>query len=295
MSIGSHLASKENIEFVKSKSWKFGREFILNKGLEYYNNHQEDVNIIAENIRSMGLPDEHKDIQETLTHIIVHYYEKLFVLVKSFEAVWIAGNRIDMGDSLEYFREARRDKKAVFVAQSHFGATYLLGTVLMVNGFDIHMVGKFPEPVGSMLINNSLNMTKRYKTGTTHFINISDPAVDVPMSMFKVLLSRQILSNVFDENNEFSKPVTLLGKRIFGGSGMDKILKNSNDDKVMLLTPFLIRTGDDTFRYEVDRHYFKDGDIIKSFYSSLEKRIKKYPAQWYFIHELHESFKDMRM
>ena len=62
----------------------------------------------------------------------------------------------------------------------------------------------------------------------------------------------------------------------------------------MILTPFLVRTSDETFRYEVDRHYLSDGDIVESFYRSLEERVKKYYPQWYFIHELHESFEDMR-
>ncbi|MBN2802464.1 MAG: hypothetical protein JXR91_05185 [Deltaproteobacteria bacterium] len=294
MSIGSFLASKENIEFVGKNSWKFGRNFILNKGLDYYNTNPDEAEQIKNNMERIGLAAGKEEVNETIQHIVIHYFEKLFALVKSYEAVWIVKNRIDVGDSLEYFNEAKRDNKAVFVAQSHFGATYLLGSVLMVNGFDISMVGKFPEPVGSMLFNNSNLMAEKYKTGKTHFINIADPAVDVPMSMFQALFSKKIISNVFDENNEFSRPVKLLGKDIFGGSGMDMILKNSNDEKVMLLTPFLIRTGEDTFRYEVDRHYFKNGDIINSFYNSLEKRIKKYPAQWYFIHELEESFIDMR-
>jgi hypothetical protein len=134
--------------------------------------------------------------------------------------------------------------------------------------------------------------TTKYKAGKTRLLNLADPDTDVPMVMMSLLMIRKIVSNVYDENNQFCKPVNLLGRQIMGGTGMDLILKSFNDDKLIPVTPFLIRTSDETFRYELDRHTLDQGSIIESFYRSLEKRIKEYPAQWYFIHELHRSFVD---
>jgi lauroyl/myristoyl acyltransferase len=159
----------------------------------------------------------------------------------------------------------------------------------MINGIDLSSVGKFPEPVGSIIKDNSEKISEKYGIGKTNLINIADPKVDVAMAMFNTLLRGGILSNVFDESNEFSKEVSMLGRKLVGGSGMDLILKNFNDEKIILVTPFVVRTGEDTFRFELDRHYMKDGNIIQSFYNSLEKRVEKYPDQWYFIHELHEA------
>jgi lauroyl/myristoyl acyltransferase len=295
MSIGSFLLNKENLELVQKNSWKFGRALILEKGLRYYSDNPAEVALIERNLAMMGFAVDAKLRDETLREMVVHYYEKLFALVKSYEAVWICRNRVDVGDSLRHYEEARQDGKAVFIAQSHFGATYLMASVLMVHGYSLTAVGNFPEPAGSMLIANSEAMATRYALGTTRFLNLADASVDVPMEMMRLLLTKQIVSNVFDENNQFCRPVTLLGKQLFGGTGMDLILKNFKDDRVVLVTPFLIRTGDDSFRYEVDRHYAADGDIIDSFYRSLEKRIRANPAQWYFIHEVHESFIDKRL
>ncbi|NLN63315.1 MAG: hypothetical protein GX146_10615 [Myxococcales bacterium] len=295
MSIGSFLLNKENLALVGKKSWKFGRALILEQGLKYYEAHPQDVARIEQNLALMGLPNTAALRDETLKEIIIHYFEKIFALVKGYELVWICRNRVEVGDSLRHFAEAQRDGKAVFIGQSHFGATYLMASVLMVHGYDLTVVGNFPEPVGSMLASGSRAMAEKYDLGTTHFLNLAEAGVDVPMEMMKLLLTRQIVSNVFDENNPFCRPVTLLGKQIFGGTGMDLILKNFKDDRVVLVTPFLIRTGEDTFRYEVDRHYAADGDIIDSFYRSLEKRVRAWPAQWYFIHEVHESFEDKRL
>lgn len=295
MGIGSFLATRENLELVKKNSWKFGRPKIIEIGMRYYADHPDDVALVAANLERMGLPCDGGHLDEVLTEIVVHYYEKLFSLVKTYEAFWIAKNRIEMGDSLEPFEEARRDGKAVFMGQSHFGATYLMASALMVNGIDVNMVGNFPEPVGSMLAANVAQIAERWQTGKANLLNLAEPGVDVPGEMMRLLLQRKVVSNVYDENNQFCRPVTLLGKTLMGGTGMDLILRNFNDDKVVIVTPFLVRTSDETFRYELDRHYLADGDIISSFYRSLEKRVKAHPAQWYFIHEVHESFEDKRL
>jgi len=291
MSIGSHLLTSENLELVKKNSWKFGRPRIIDIGLKYYEGNPGDVERIADNLAYMGLPNSGSALDEVLREIVVHYYEKLFVLVKTFEGYWIAKNRIDMGDSLEVFTEAGETGKAVFVGQSHFGATYLMAGALMVNGIEVHSVGNFPEPVGSML-HSGIAALEGYGAAPAHLLNLAEASVDVPMEMMNRLLRGKVVSNVYDENNQFSRPVTLLGRKLMGGTGMDLILRNFSDERVIVVTPFLVRTSDETFRYELDRHLLADGDIIHSFFRSLEKRVREHYPQWYFIHELHESFMD---
>ena len=290
MSIGSFLLTKDNLDLVRKNSWKFGRPKIIELGKRYYDDHPDDVAQIADNLSFLRLPSTGRNLDSVLEEIVVHYYEKLFVLVKTYEGYWIAKNRVDVGSSLEPFIEARETGKAVFVGQSHFGATYLMYLILMVHGFDINVVGNFPDPVGSMLVQTNGVISKKYGTGKTNLLNMAEPDVDVPFEMMRLLSTRNIVSNVFDENNEFCKPVSLLGKKIMGGTGMDVILRNYSDERVIVVTPFMIRTSDETFRYELDRHTLAGGDIIARFYQSLEKRIKQHYQQWYFIHEVHESF-----
>jgi hypothetical protein len=141
-----------------------------------------------------------------------------------------------------------------------------------------------------MLLETNSIITAKYGTGRTSLLNMAEPDVDVPFEMMRLLTSRHIVSNVFDENNEFCKPVSLLDKKLMGGTGMDVILRNYSDEKVIVVTPFMIRTSDETFRYELDRHTLAGGDIIACFYKSLEKRIKEHYPQWYFIHEVHQNF-----
>ncbi|MBU1247262.1 MAG: hypothetical protein KKB70_01075 [Proteobacteria bacterium] len=290
MSVGSFLLTRENLELVRKKSWKFGRPLIIDQGLKYYADNPREARQIAGNLAYMGLPCRDRDLDDVLREIAAHYYEKLFVLVKTYECYWIAQNRIEIGNSLEPFREARQTGKAVFVGQSHFGATYLTASVLMANGIDVNMVGFFKPPVSHMLDKTIKTITDRYHTAKARILNLADETIDVPMEMMKCLSSKQVVSNVYDENNAFCRPQNLLGRKIMGGTGMDRILGNFTDDQVIVVTPFLIRTSDETFKYEVDRHWLSRGNIIDSFFRSLEKRVREYYAQWYFIHELHHNF-----
>ncbi len=289
MAIGKYLLTKELLELTGKKSWKFGRPAIIEKGMKYYDEHPEDVDRIVKNLEYAGLRSTGRYLDEVLEGIAVHYYEKLFILTKRFEACWMAKNRVTTGDSFDVIEEAAKDKKPVFVAQSHFGASYFMNIIFMVNGYDITSVGKFPEPAGSMIVNGSNFISERYKTGKTKLVNIADPDVDVPYEMFSTLLRGGILSNVFDENNQFSRKVNLLSTEVMGGSGMDQFLKKFDDDKMVVVTPFIVRTSEETFSFELDRHLLSEPDIIQSFYNSLEKRIVSHPEQWYFIHELHEA------
>ena len=43
MSIGSFLATTENLELVKKNSWKFGRPKIIEMGVRYYEQHLDQV------------------------------------------------------------------------------------------------------------------------------------------------------------------------------------------------------------------------------------------------------------
>jgi lauroyl/myristoyl acyltransferase len=289
LSIGKFLLNKENIEFVGKTSWKFARPEMIDQGLKYYDENPGDVDRIVKNLEYAGLQSTGRHLDEVLEGIAVHYYEKLFILTKRFEAYWIAKNRVKTGDSFSVIKEAVNEKKPVFVAQSHFGASYFMNITFMVNGFDITSVGKFPEPAGSMIVNGGNFISERYKTGKTKLVNIADTDVDVPYEMFSTLLRGGILSNVFDENNQFSRKYNLLSTEVMGGSGMDQFLKKFNDEKMVVVTPFIVRTSDETFSFELDRHLLALSDIIQSFYNSLEKRVASHPEQWYFIHELHEA------
>lgn len=290
MGLGSHLLNEENLALVGRSSWRVGRRQILEQGRRYYDEHPAEAQQVADNLSHLGLTSDGAALDAALEGVVAHYYEKLFVITKTYGAYRLARERVEVGLSLAPLFEARERGRGVFVGQSHFGAVYLLGLTLMVHGLDLFMVASFPEPVGGMLRRSSEVVARRYGTARARLINLAEPDVDVPGEMLRLLLKRQIVSNVFDERNSLCKPVELLGRPLLGGTGMDLILRNFDDDKITVVTPFVVRTSDETFRLEVDRHYLSQGDIIASFFRSLEQRVRAHPEQWYFIHEVHENF-----
>lgn len=289
MSIGASLLTKENLDLVKRSSWKLGRPKVIEQGLRYYDAHPAEVEQVSRNLEYMGLPSTGADLDETLRHIAIHYYEKLFGLVKRYEVVWIAKNRVELGDSLDPFFEARERGAAVFIAESHFAGTYMLPAVLMTQGIEANMVGRYPEPVKSLFRETAAALVERYGTASINLLDVDDPDLDVPLKMMTLLMGGKVISNVFDEPNQFARPVELLGRQLLGGSGMDLILRRFSDDKVTVVTPFLVRASEETFRLEVDRHSLAAGDLVASFYRSLERRVREHFQQWYFLHELHEA------
>ncbi|MFO7736725.1 MAG: hypothetical protein R6W70_11005 [bacterium] len=290
MGIGEALLKKENLELVTKKAWKKSRPLIIDKGMEYYDKHPKDVERIVANLEYMDMPSSGTFLDNVLKEISAHYFEKLFVLTAAYEAYWVAEKKVEMDPDFKAVQDAVKRNEPVFIGQSHFGASYLIAISLMVRDIDFSFVGRFPEPVGSMLKKNADFLTERYKTASTRIINIADKNIDVPYEMFSALIRKEVISNVFDENNEFCKKVELLGKPLMGGSGMDEILKRFSNKPITVVTPFVVRTSGDSFRFELDLHSPDPENIIDSFYRSLEKRVEKYPEQWYFIHELHNSF-----
>ena len=64
MSVGSRLASPENLELVKKNSWKFGRPLIIDEGMRYYQENPSEVELIASNLERMGLKNTGADLDD---------------------------------------------------------------------------------------------------------------------------------------------------------------------------------------------------------------------------------------
>jgi lauroyl/myristoyl acyltransferase len=290
MSLGTFLLNEDNLALVARSSWRDGRRRLLDQGRRYYDQHPTQAQRVADNLAHLGLASTGAALDAALRGVVVHYYEKLFVLTKTYEAYRLARDRIEVGLDLLPLFEARRQGRGVFLGQTHFGATYFLGLALMVHDLDLFMVARFPEPVGGMMLRVGETIARRYGTARARLINMAEPGVDVPGEMLRLLIKQQIVSNVFDEHNSLCQRVELLGRPLLGGTGMDLILRNFDDDRIAVFTPFIVRTSDETYRLELDQHLLAPGEIIQRFFGSLERRVVAHPDQWYFIHEVHENF-----
>jgi lauroyl/myristoyl acyltransferase len=141
-----------------------------------------------------------------------------------------------------------------------------------------------------MLKANIDRYAAHWNTGRATLVNVADEAALVPEIMIGALGSGECVMNVFDENNAFSRQVSLLGRQIFGGSGMDRILSAFDAQRVDVVTPFAVRTGDESFRLEAERHSLDSEDVVQDMFDALGHRVEANPDQWYFLQELHHSF-----
>ena len=289
MSLKSHLETRETLELVARSSWQFGRRDVIASGMAWYDAHPEEAAIVGRNLEHMGLDSSPAALRRSLEGIVTHYFEKFFVMTKGFEAHWIVEKRVEVGGALAPLERARREGRAVFLGQSHFGGTYLLVPILITHGFDVTFIGLFPGRVFEMLKANIDAYSSRWKTGRATLVNIADADAPVPEIMMGAFASGEIVMNVFDENNALSRPVRLLGRTLHGGSGMDRILSRYSEDRVSVLAPFAVRTSTDSFRLEMDRLSLSSKDIVQDLFDSLGRRIAAASDQWYFIQELHHS------
>jgi lauroyl/myristoyl acyltransferase len=293
MSLKDALQVRELVETVTKQSWSFGRAAVLERGLAYYDEHPGDVERIRQNLEHMGLDGSQGAVRASLEGVIAHYYEKLFVMTKDFEAHWLIENRIDFGDALSPIEENRARGRGLFLGQSHFGGAYLLVPALMTRGLDVTFVALFPPPVFAMLRANIERYAARWSTGKVRLLNVAEEGALIAEIMMGALRAGEIVMNVFDENNAFSRQVSLMGRSLWGGSGMDRILAPFGPEKVDVITPFMVRTGEDSFRLETEAHSLGSDDIVQDMYRSLGKRVSAHPDQWYFIQELHHSFEQI--
>ncbi len=294
MSLKDHLQTRENLEMVARQSWKLGRSGIVGRGMAYYESHPEDLERVRANLEAMGLAHDDAALARATEGIVAHYFEKFFVMTKNFEAHWIVQNRIELGDALEPLHRARAEGRGVFIGQSHFGGTYLLVPTIITSGIDMSFVGLFPGPVHAMLEANIDGYSERWKTGRATIVNVADEGATVAEVIIGSLLAGEPVMNVYDENNAYSRQVSLLGRRLWGGSGMDRILSRMDPRKVTAVTAFAVRVDDERFRIEVDEHDLASPDLVQDMFDSLGRRVSRNPEQWYFLQELHHSFEQIR-
>jgi lauroyl/myristoyl acyltransferase len=289
MSLKQDLQTRDNLELVAGQSWKHGRRAILERGMAYYDRHPDDVARVRDNMAAVGLDHSDESVRSALEGIVVHYFEKFFVMTKNFEAHWIVENRILTGGALAPLEKAREEGRGVFIGQSHFGGTYLLVPTLITAGVDMSFVGSFPGPVYRMLAANIDAYADRWSTGRATIVNVAGEGTTVAENMIGSLLAREVVMNVFDENNAFSREVRFLGRTLWGGSGMDRILSRMDPAKISVMTAFAVRLDDERFRIELDEHDPAAGDVIQQMFDSLARRVADHPEQWYFLQELHHS------
>lgn len=285
MSLSRHLQSKL-FSSLQGKTPFQLKAAVLKEGNNWFEEHPDETTLIVNNIEMLGkkaCPDIVKKIQE---NILLHYYEKLLPVMRSpnFYHDFLI-NQIDAGDSVAKLNAAADKGKGILCTVAHFGAVEFIAPYLAGSFFPISVLLKFTTRQLSDAAHEQVRAyTDSGLFGSMNFIELGKPGTSAALDMAAVLRRKELLLTVFDEKTDYSIPVTLFGKKLWGGAGLDKLIAFTGRD-IALFTAFMIREDGDRYRLEFKEIDLKGPQPVQSLFDNLEQILNKYFEQWYFLHE----------
>ena len=213
MELKKHLVSEEMLSIIKGKNPDNVSNIVLEKGLRWFKTNESETRQIVSNLQRFGFSVTEKLLSDVQKHIILHYYEKLLPLCETPEVFYhFLRNTIDMKDAVTQLSQANRDGKAVIIAAAHLGGLELMVPALAAYKFPLSAALRFTTESYSERICKGVNAAKESGFfGDIHFIEIGRPGANAALSMGASLRRKELLLTIFDEDTEYSVPVTLFG------------------------------------------------------------------------------------
>lgn len=285
MSLSKYLQSHEIIESIFGKSPDDVRSLILNKGMQWFTDNPEEKETIKSNLITFGIPFTNDLITAIQEHTVLHYYEKILPLCGDPEFYFhFLRDNVDRRE-IDTLQGALRKKRGVLVTVAHFGGIELIVPTLSLYKLPIHPVLRFTtEQFSKVAHKHAKNMEDSGLFGPIKFIEIGRHGTVAALEMAAVLRKKEVLLSVFDEKTDYSTPVTLFGRKISGGAGLDRLLRFVNTP-VVVFNAFMIRSGVNNYTLKFNEIDVTGGSPIQSMFHNLEKTVKDNLEQWYFLHE----------
>jgi len=261
------------------------KRLVLASGAEWYRDNPAERARLRDNLTAFGLPGDERMVDAAASNVMLHYYEKLLPLFCAPDAyASYLREHVSAGDALAALAEAHRAGTASLVAVSHFGAVELVTPTLALHGLPVSAVLRFTTP---QLSEAAAEQARRFadsgRFAPVRFIEVGKPGVVAAMEMAAVVRRGGVLVSVFDERTEYSVPVSLLGRAVWGGAGLDRLMRLAGG-RQRLCAAFMERTGDETYRLTTQEITGTDTPV-QALVERLERMVRSHPEQWYFLHE----------
>jgi lauroyl/myristoyl acyltransferase len=287
MSLSEFLQCNEVMRCTKDGDPKKLLSTILTKGNEWFQLHPEESLFIRSNLDAFGFKSDKESIAVFQRHLILHYYEKLLGLClppAQFREFLLSN--ITVSNGIEQLNSSLSQGKAVLLANGHFGAVEFSTPLLAAYKLPVNTVLRFKtETLAQMASERAAQLTSEAEFGKINFIQIGRAGTAAAMEMAAALRRKEVLLSIFDEKTEYSKKVPLFGLMVWGGAGIDRIIRYSGTD-LDVFTIFTIRTTENRYRLHIEKIDTTDPSmIISNLYTSLENIVANNPEQWYFLHE----------
>lgn len=284
MSLSSYLQSEEILKEVPGKNSQEIRSYILERGLTWCRKHPEERDKVAKNLQLLNLPSTDELISNIQKHIVLHYFEKILPFGLGPEKYCdFLNTNISFND--QKLHHIINDGNGVLIALAHFGAVELIAPRLTTSKLPIYPALRFSTGRFSQIFQKfGEELTKRDLAGEINFIEIGKPGTTAALDMAVAIRKKGVLVTVFDEKTDYSIPVTLFSKKVWGGAGLDKLITFVRSPLV-IFNAFLIRRGDNAFELKLMDVDTDSENPIQSMFTNLETVVKDHLEQWYFLHE----------
>jgi hypothetical protein len=259
---------------------------VLKEGNNWFNEHPDETKLIIDNIEKLGKKADPGLVISIQENILLHYYEKLLPVMRSpkFYHDFLV-EHIDAGDAVAKLKAAADKGKGILCSVAHFGAVEFIAPYFAANFFPISVLLKFTtEQLSNAAHSQVRAFTESGLFGPIHFIELGKPGTSAALDMAAVLRRKEFLLTVFDEKTDYSIPVTLFDKKLWGGAGLDKLIAFTGS-KIALFTAFMIREDGGRYRLELIEIDLNGPKPVQSLFDNLEQILNRYFEQWYFLHE----------
>jgi lauroyl/myristoyl acyltransferase len=289
MSLSKFLQSEDIMSCTRKGDPKNLLDTLCAKGDHWYNAHPEEVQHIRSNLEIFGFPSDSDTVARFQHHLILHYFEKLLgiCLPPSQYRHFLHEKIIDSKPALDQIKTSLRNGHAIMLASCHYGSIELSTPFLASHGLPMNTVLRFTtEALSTAASHRADQLMSEADFARIAFIQIGRPGTAAAMEMAAALRRKEILLTIFDEKTEYSREVTLLGKKVWGGAGIDRIIRFSGTD-LDIFTIYMQRLDNGTYRLILDKidAVSNPDTLLRSMYASLEQIVTLHPEQWYFLHE----------
>ena len=285
MSLSRHL-QKNILPKIQNNSPDALKSAVLLLGREWYSEHYEDQLLIEKNLSQFGIKATPELIDNIKENILLHYYEKMLPLTGTTQQYFqFLNDSIDGSEAIEQIEAVHRSGRGILLATAHFGAVEFISPFLSIRKLPMNVLLRFTTEQMSASIND---LAEQYFQsglfGKTRFIELGKPKTSAALDMAAVLRRNELLLAVFDEKTDYSIPVTLYNKQLWGGAGLHKLIAFTQRD-IALFTIFMLRLKNGRYKVIVKEIDKDSKDVVQMLYNSLSDLIADNLEQWYFLHE----------
>ncbi len=286
MSLSHYLQSPDILELAQTFDPTALKARMLERGMSWFEQNSSEVDRLRRNLAQFGFEATPSLLESLKEHTILHYFEKLLPLGGTpADFAGFLDASIDSAEALKTIAGAQKQGKGALLATSHFGAVEFIVPTVSRGNISLSAALRFTtQRFSEQAYQRARALYESGLFAPIHFIEIGKPGVSAALDMAAAVRRGDSLASVFDERTEYSKPVDLLGNRVWGGAGLDRFIA-FNRQSIAVFAVFMVRNGEGAYTLLCTPIDFRTEDPVTGMYRQLELLAQRYPWQWYFLHE----------